>query len=139
MTGYTVCCMCRQSSLCVVRSNACRSTKRHTRTDSEGTQHRNLTVHADCAGTVCLHSCRCVCFKVYDACFVLVRCMSCLPTLQEMEERFALDMAGACSRISSRQPRPAVLVLHGGCDPICQASDAAQLARSIAGERANAH
>jgi hypothetical protein len=50
-----------------------------------------------------------------------------------MEERFALDVAGACSRISSWQSRPSVLVLHGCCDPICEASDASQLARSIAG------
>lgn len=50
-----------------------------------------------------------------------------------MEERFSLDVVGACSRISTRQPRPSVLVLHGACDPICEASDAAQLAGDIAG------
>lgn len=51
-----------------------------------------------------------------------------------MEERFALDMAGACAAISSRQPRPSVLVVHGAADPICEASDAAKLAGSIQGE-----
>ncbi|WIA21686.1 hypothetical protein OEZ85_000855 [Tetradesmus obliquus] len=56
-------------------------------------------------------------------------------TAEEMEERFSLDVVGACSRISTRQPRPSVLVLHGACDPICEASDAAQLAGDIAGSQ----
>lgn len=54
--------------------------------------------------------------------------------LQEMEERFALDIPGACSAIGKQGPSsPSVLVMHGAADPICQQSDAEQLARSIAG------
>ncbi|KAF6263728.1 Alpha/Beta hydrolase protein [Scenedesmus sp. NREL 46B-D3] len=56
-------------------------------------------------------------------------------TAEEMQERFSLDVAGACTRISSRQPRPSVLVLHGCTDPICEAADAVQLAHSIAGSQ----
>lgn len=64
-----------------------------------------------------------------------------------MQERFELDMAGACAAIrqahadadalgagagSGTGRRPArVLVLHGGADPICEASDAAGLAAAI--------
>eukprot|EP00775_Hariotina_reticulata_P005302 gene5302-5537_t len=54
-------------------------------------------------------------------------------TAEEMHERFDLDMSGACKAISQHNPTPAVLVVHGAADPICQASDAAALANNIPG------
>ncbi|KAF8059714.1 extracellular metalloprotease [Scenedesmus sp. PABB004] len=52
-------------------------------------------------------------------------------TAEDLRERLALDMRGACTAIGARRPRPATLVLHGSADPICEAADAAALAASI--------
>jgi alpha/beta superfamily hydrolase len=52
--------------------------------------------------------------------------------LQEMRERFDLDMPATCKAVSHHPLPPAVLVVHGDADPICESSDAAALADNIA-------